>query len=194
MKCDCGQEKTISASNIRNTFSCGCYRNKDLETRFWSKVHKTESCWLWTAATTNQGRRTVFAYGIFRVDGINIRAHRMSWELIKGPIPKDMNVLHHCDNPRCVRPDHLFLGTPADNVADMMFKHRASPLVLDGTCWAMGAEKQRASVSKLDEEDVRQIRKGLAEGETQSGLAKRFQVSNGAINHIATGRTWRHVT
>jgi len=86
---------------------------------FWSKCEPSPTCWRWTAAQTADG------YGQFGVGkGRVVGAHRVSWALTNGPIPAGMNVLHRCDNPPCIRPDHLFLGTNADNSADMVRKHR----------------------------------------------------------------------
>jgi len=89
--------------------------------RFWAKVRKTKKCWLWTAATNEKG------YGIFGVRKFTDKAPRISWRLTRGPIPEKLFVLHHCDNPLCVNPDHLFLGTNNDNVRDMFNKKRNSP-------------------------------------------------------------------
>lgn len=87
--------------------------------RFWSKVDQSGDCWEWTAAANRQG------YGKFKARSyVLVPAHRHSWELANGPIPAGMYVCHRCDNPRCVRPDHLFLGTHQDNVTDMMAKGR----------------------------------------------------------------------
>jgi hypothetical protein len=92
------------------------------EERFWKKVNKTEDCWLWLGHLQRYGR--------FKPQGIRnspqVLAHRYSYELHFGPIPIGMNVLHKCDNPACVNPDHLFLGTQKDNVIDMMNKGRGS--------------------------------------------------------------------
>lgn len=83
---------------------------------FWSKVDKTGECWVWVAG------RFVTGYGAYRNQG----AHRVSWGLMNGPIPAGLFVLHRCDNPPCVRPDHLFLGTHTDNMHDKVAKGRAS--------------------------------------------------------------------
>lgn len=91
------------------------------EQRFWNKVNKTDGCWLWTGSTGRRG------YGAFRTPAhkYNQQTHRISYEIHYGPIPDGLWVLHRCDVPGCVRPDHLFLGTPADNMADMVQKGRA---------------------------------------------------------------------
>jgi hypothetical protein len=88
--------------------------------RFWSKVNKTDSCWLWTGSVVSKKR----PYGTFYFKKSRM-ATRISWELHTGtPIPANLYVCHHCDNPRCVRPDHLFLGTQKENIHDSMSKGR----------------------------------------------------------------------
>lgn len=94
------------------------YPKQDRAERFWNKVCRTSRCWLWTAAKLNGG------YGAFQDEGRTLRAHRVSWELAYGSIPCGIQVLHHCDNPACVRPDHLFLGTGKDNMKDRDTKGR----------------------------------------------------------------------
>jgi hypothetical protein len=89
-----------------------------LEERFWMKVNRSGSCWLWTAGTT------VFGYGQFFIDGRLEGAHRVSWRLHFGNIPDDLCVLHRCDVPACVNPAHLFLGTKSDNARDSVAKGR----------------------------------------------------------------------
>lgn len=89
--------------------------------RFWAKVQKTETCWLWTAGATTKG------YGYFCPTRPNkVYAHRYSWELVNGAIPTGLLVCHTCDNPPCVNPSHLFLGTVRDNAIDMSLKGRAT--------------------------------------------------------------------
>jgi hypothetical protein len=95
--------------------------------RFWSKVLKGKSCWNWTASLTQDG------YGRFQTGSrTQERAHRFSWILEHGQIPSGMQVLHKCDNPKCVRPDHLFLGTPKDNMTDKAKKGRSRGYVRFG--------------------------------------------------------------
>lgn len=104
--------------------SCGKRFNDKLkavstEERFWSKVDKSGECWIWTGCLTNRG------YGNFGVrKGYNIPAHRFAYELTCGPIPEGFLACHHCDNRRCVRPDHLFLGSHRDNTQDCIRKGR----------------------------------------------------------------------
>jgi hypothetical protein len=93
-------------------------KQEPVHVRFWRNVQKTPTCWLWTGAYQKPG------YGKIGDGSHSKYAHRVSWELQAGAIPHGLQVLHRCDNPQCVRPDHLFLGTQADNVADMYAKGR----------------------------------------------------------------------
>lgn len=136
--------------------------------KFWSKVNKTDPCWLWIGAKTGD-------YGYFRRQRESNRVHRFSYELHRGPIPKGLCVLHHCDNPLCVNPDHLFLGTQADNVRDMI-------------------NKGRRTQTKLTPSKVRDIRLRFFSGESRISLAREYNVHIGTIDRIVHRRSWKHVT
>jgi len=154
----------------------GKARRATLPRRFWAKVDKSGECWEWTAATA-------MGYGVINLEGAVTYAHRLSWEMHYGPIPDGLQILHHCDNRRCVRPDHLFLGTLNDNMADMVAKGRHAD--------ARGEANAR---SKLTRRDVLAIRQEYAQGQiTQSSLAERYGVAISTIGHLLTGRSWRHV-
>src|SRR5687768_5988215 len=92
--------------------------NSDVSTRFWEYVTPVGKCWEWRRALNQDG------YGVVCVRNLYWRVHRLAWVLIHGPIPHGMYVCHHCDNRRCVKPGHLFLGSAKDNGADMSRKGR----------------------------------------------------------------------
>jgi HNH endonuclease len=104
-----------------------------MEERFWSKVKKTDGCWLWESAL--KIRNPQKAYGHFRWDGKNRPAHRVAWEIANGkPFPDGMFACHHCDNPNCVNPDHIFVGTAKDNARDAVLKGRVRGSKQEGYC------------------------------------------------------------
>lgn len=158
--------------------------------RFWAKVDRSGDCWLWTAAVDRKG------YGRFSVGGQRdaqgnrrngmVGAHRFSCELEHGPIGDTrLWVLHRCDTPACVRPNHLFLGTPLDNVRDMDGKGRRINGQLRGTAHPNSVLTERA---------VREIfALYRAGGVTQAALAKKFGVCLSTVNHLFTGRLWGHL-
>ena len=160
---------------------------KPITERFWSKVHKTDGCWLWTGGTHPFGYGQLNNWKCRYPGGPILLAHRLSYEWAYGPIPDGVCVLHHCDNPACVRPDHLFLGTKQDNSQDMAHKNR----VRGGGPYGENNHKAR-----LTDDQVREIRALYQKGSREFGstaLARRYGVSQGAIWQILVGNNWKHV-
>ncbi|HEU4986833.1 MAG TPA: HNH endonuclease [Rhizobiaceae bacterium] len=134
-------------------------------------------CWEWQRAHNGQG------YGRLTVNGRQVYAHRLSFELAGGVIPDGLDVLHECDNPRCINPEHLSVGTRSKNMADCHARGRSripSPRL----------KGEANGAAKLTIDQVRQIRERLARGSTQRRLAERFGVSQSAISKIARGASW----
>jgi hypothetical protein len=144
---------------------------------FWSRAATGEGCWLWQGSISSTG------YGYVKVCGKRILAHRLAYLVATGTDPGRMLVCHRCDVPLCVRPEHLFLGTDADNVADMCRKGRARPCV--------GEKQGRA---KLTEAAVRDIRRRTAAGTTFRRLAQEYRVSARLVSYVARHMLWRHVS
>jgi hypothetical protein len=155
------------------------FHRRPLRERFWKRVNKTETCWLWTGAHGQDGYGRVTPEGP-GVQQCNYGAHRASWELHNGPIPIGKQVLHRCDTRDCVRPDHLFLGTLQSNVADMVNKGR-------------NAKGERSPIAKLTAEKVRTIRQLHIEGVSMYRLGQVFGVGPTTIGYIVRRETWKHV-
>ena len=130
-------------------------------------------CHIWT------GSKRYGGYGQFGFFRYPMAAHRLSYLFYIGSIPKGMFVLHKCDNPACVNPDHLFLGTQADNMADKARKGRA--------------RGENHPGAKLSEQDVQDIRASIASGERNSRIARRYGVCDATIRLIETGKNWGFV-
>lgn len=146
-----------------------------VDIRFWSKVHSTGSCWEWQGHVNK-----THGYGQFDWR-FALRAHRAAWLLIFGPIPEELQVLHKCDNKRCVRPSHLFLGTQKTNVHDCVAKGRIS-------------RGEHRPQHKLTTKDVIEIRRAYAAGELGYRLlSAKFGVRPCRIYEIVQRRAWRHV-
>lgn len=141
---------------------------------FWRQVDKTASCWLWTGATDQR-------YGRFGYGGKKHKAHRFSWAMANGSVPEGLHVLHRCDVPLCVRPDHLFVGTHQDNMEDMFSKGRRRAL--------KGREN---AFAKLSDEDVRLLRCLYERGAKQTDLAARFGVHQSTVSKVILGKAWCH--
>jgi hypothetical protein len=153
-------------------------KKKSVEERFWKYVNKDceNGCWHFTGSLSNN------RYGKLGVNGKFISAHRFSYQLSYGEIPEGMHCCHKCDNPRCVNPDHLFIGTRSENMQDMLNKNRGN--------------KVKGSLhhsSKLTEDQVLSIKKRIASGEKQCNIAKEFGIANCQITYIKNGRNWKHV-
>lgn len=165
--------------------SHSCYitrkRTQDtLVSRFWSRVDKTGSCWLWTGTKIANGYGVLYS-GVARgKTDHTVYAHRVSYEIHHGTIPPGMVVRHGCDVPLCVRPDHLSLGSYADNMRDMVTRGRS-------------AKGDNHSQAKLTAESVVTIRARLAAREPQAAIARDFGVDASSISNIATGKHWQHV-
>ena len=135
-------------------------------------------CWLWTKGLFQSG------YGSLYLNGISVLAHRFAWRLFNGPIPIGMHVLHRCDVRSCVNSDHLFVGTIADNNADMVAKGR------DRKRGLRGEDSYKA---KFTNADVERIRKRHALGEKQIVLAMEYGVTKTTICDIIHRRSWKHL-
>lgn len=150
-------------------------RSKPLEQRFWEKVDRKgdNECWEWQAYTCPSTGYGKFGVGHPKVIG----AHRYSYELHHGAIPPGMVIMHSCDNPKCVNPNHLSAGTDADNLRDMVKKGRSSA-------------GEKCGTAKLSEANVVDIRERYARGEKTAKLVDEFKVSRHQISSICTGRFW----
>ena len=163
--------------------------------RFWFKVRirKPGQCWPWRAGRLQKG------YGTFSIGGRgpNFLAHRVAWEIVHGRVPAGLCVLHHCDNPCCVNPGHLWVGTHADNTQDALRKKRLRPATgkRHGThthpeCF----RGERRRTAKLTEGLVRDLRKAYAKGDTTfTALGQEYGVSYVTVRNAVRGETWAYV-
>lgn len=156
---------------------------KTAEQRFWAKVtipsieRTSDGCWLWI------GGKTSFGHGRFCFSRGNLMpAHKYMWELVNGSIVTGLQVLHRCDVPACVRPSHLFLGTQADNICDMIQKHRKA-----------SQSGENNSSARLTPDDVREIRALYTPGRGVSALAGKYGVHPVTIRQIAKRERWGRV-
>jgi len=181
--CSCGTERRVKYHNLLYNLSksCGCTKGNKLIPileRFEDKfVCTPECCWVWNGSTDKDG------YGIIKetIDGKRFirKAHRVSWFKYNGEIPENLCVLHKCDNPPCVNPDHLFLGTQAENQFDRKYKGRSG----------YGERNGRAV---LKDEEILEIRR-LGKCLTQTMIAEKFNVTQTTIRNILNRKLWKHL-
>lgn len=177
--------------------------------RIESYIDKAATCFAWTGHVDEHGYGYITLKcrdGKFR----SLRAPRVLWELTNGPIPDGQYICHHCDNPNCVRPDHLFLGSHEDNMRDMREKGRAATgdrngksvhpeSILRGDAHPNRqhpeklAHGERHHMAKMTAEKVRAMRQLHAEGVSTAELVRMFGIAKPTVHQILAGRTWRHV-
>lgn len=148
---------------------------------FWSNVKRGPECWEWQSDSKDN-------YGRIRIPGdrAHFRAHRISYAIAYGVDPGPVYVCHKCDNPRCVRPDHLFLGTIQDNVDDMVSKGRqAAP---------RGQSGSLNGNAKMTEDDVRAVIRQIMAGKSNKAIAAKLSVGHAMVSRIRTGRSWRDLS
>ena len=151
-------------------------RRPEFQRRFWARVHKQpgDGCWLWTGGACS-------GYGVVFVRATNVRAHRVCWEMLVGPVPDDLSVLHDCDTRcapgdisyrRCVRPDHLWLGTHAQNIRDL---------------W----EKERSTRAHINNRVALEIREEyFGSGRSMQAIARKFGISTTTVHQVVVGKRW----
>ncbi len=151
-----------------------------IETRFWRYVVKNDDindCWEWI------GTKNPAGYGMIKQYGkINIMAHRLSYILFKGEFKKELHACHTCDNPSCVNPNHLFIGTDKDNIQDMVNKGRGKS--------NRGINNPAA---KLKDSDIPIIRERLKSGELQWKIAKDYSITQSTVSSIKYNRSWKDI-
>lgn len=160
---------TTDDAVLKNQASLSVKRRIELNT-----VKTENGCWEWQKRTDKNG------YGVITVNDTTLRAHRVSYEEFVGEIADGLHVLHKCDNPTCINPEHLFLGTNAENMKDKVNKGRH----------AFG---EKAGHAKLTEEQVIEIKKRLAAGESVNSFEKEYPVSGRALRLIKNGTNWAHI-
>ena len=191
VSCECGTEKIVYGVDLRSgkTKSCGCMKSSmssnrmksiqaekygTIEDRFLSGFIKNgeDECWEWVKTRDKDG------YGNLTDHDFNVKAHRFSIKYFNGLDPKGFHVCHTCDNPSCVNPKHLFIGTARDNVCDMLIKSRDA---------MVGSRNNKAKLKESDVESILLSNAGVAE------LALLYGVSASTIFRIKSRKLWKHV-
>jgi len=186
--CNCGGETTVASTRLRRgrVLSCGCLSAATplalsaKDARRWQEAEIAcrrgpAECWPWQGALSRDG------YGSFSAGGTKLIASRVAWVFAHGDPDPKLKVCHRCDNPRCVNPAHLFLGTSADNQRDCAEKGRSRLTDHRGS---------RNPGAKLTAEDVLEIRRRRGAGELQATLAKAFGVAESTVFALLRGQTW----
>jgi hypothetical protein len=178
--CDyCGKEY-IGLGPLYCSVACANKKNRlqDVKQRFWSKVDITNlfDCWNWTNYKNHSG------YGVLGINNKTILAHRLSYQFAFGQIKDNLQVLHKCNNPACVNPAHLYLGTNQDNVDYKVKNNRQSRLI-----------GEKNPKTKLTEIQVHCIIELLDDNISQVEIAKQFSVTPTAISDIKRGKNWKHI-
>ena len=168
----------LFGTNIsRNDKETGRFVKIPIAQRFWAKVKKTDTCWEWIGVKDSHG------YGRVSIGHRGLKtASRVSWEISKGPIPDGLFVLHKCDNPPCVRPEHLFLGTHLDNVLDCKAKGRQNH-----------PRGEKNGVPKLTVEKVLEIRSLRESGLTFRAIGSMYGIAHRTVQNIDKRIKWSHV-
>ena len=168
--------------------SQACYRAYELQYKkdhaadlFWARVRKTDDCWIWQGGIDSDGD-----YGYFDLNKKRTRAHRFAYQLTHGSIPEEREVCHTCDNPRCVRPDHLFLGTTQDNRDDCAAKGRLA--------FKVGSRIVYSGKKISDKQVVEILMRARAGGITQQELAEEYGVSRPFVSEIISGKVRKSAT
>ena len=185
--CQCGCGKTTKVSQYKDAshgyeretprrYALGHngFGKRPIKDRFFARVKKGDSCWEWSGIPRRGG------YGQIMVQRQRWFSHRLSWTIANGKIPDEIFVLHKCDNPICVNPDHLFLGTAEDNAQDSVAKGRSS-------------RGERNGMAKIKADDVVEMRRRYFSGETQVALAKTYKIDRGHLSKVVNGLSWKHV-
>ncbi len=149
--------------------------------RFFAHIHDSDKCWEWSGATDAYG------YGALTANGKTLKSHRVIYEVLFGKIKKNLSVCHRCDNTKCVNPNHLFVGTHAENMRDMVQKGRLTNIRARG---------EDSAQAKLKNKDVLEIRKLYRPYSRMFGapvLAKKFGVSPTMIKYIVKRKNWIHI-
>ncbi len=177
--CECGCKEMVPHKDVwghRPRFIIGHNLRRALHVRFWEKVRKTSTCWLWV------GSKNKWGYGSISNGHKSLKAHRVALELLGEKIPRGMCVLHRCDTRACVNPNHLSIGTTQDNINDRNAKGRQ----------ARGASSGRSRLSESDVIKMRELHSN--NGARPCELGKMFGVTQQQAGRVIRGASWSHIS